>query len=142
MSVSTQNWKKRLEGGLWEVTRRTVSMAGKVTDSQSGNSINGVKVTVHSGSRRYKTYTGDDGCFHFLDLQGGKYLLCAKMPSSIRDVATVQVQATPYHDVNGKVKRSSKGEHKANISTRQVKGEGMSIDAMASSETGDLIITL
>ncbi len=90
----------------------------------------------------YKTCTREDGHFHFLDLPGREYSLTVKAPSSSRDSVTLQVQATPYHEVKGNVKKASKGEQKAKMSAKQVKGEGMTIDAMASSETGNLIITL
>ncbi len=41
-----EHWKKMLGSETWEVSRRTVSIAGRVTDVRTGRSINGIQVRL------------------------------------------------------------------------------------------------
>jgi len=122
-SVSRQNWKGRLGSGIWEVSRRTVSVAGRVTDARTGRSINGVHVKIASGSTRCIARTGADGHFHFLDLPDGQYTLTALLPSSgLRD-QMARMEATAFRDVEGNIKKLTDGEYKAKINIKGLKNE-------------------
>ena len=139
---SGKNWKDRLGSGAWEVNRRTVSVAGRVTDARTGRSINGVHVKIASGSTRSGTRTGADGHFHFLDLPDGQYTLTASLPSSgLRD-QTAQMEATAFHDVEGNIKKLTEVRYKARINIKGLKNEEITSDDAASPETGDLEIKL
>ena len=137
-----QNWKNRLGSGAWEVSRRTVSVAGRVTDARTGRSINGVHVKIASGSTRSTTRTGADGHFHFLDLPDGQYTLTASLPGfGLRD-QMARMEATAFHDVEGNIKKLTDGEYKARINIKGLKNKEITSDAAASPGTGDLEIKL
>src|SRR4030042_4956557 len=134
MLVSTQNWKERFGGGAWEVFRRTVSIAGRVTDIQTGKSISGAKVLAISDLKRLMTLTGTDGRFHFLDLPEGTYKLIASQPFSGRRFETFQVEATIFQDVEGNIKKLLEGEYKKNIRSVGWREEEMTVGQGSSSE--------
>lgn len=141
-TASGKNWKNRLGSGVWEVSRRTVSVAGRVTDARTGLSINGVHIKIASGSTRSGTRTGADGHFHFLDLPDGQYTLAASLPGSgLRD-QMARMEATAFHDVEGNIKKLTDGEYKARINIKGFKNEEITSDDAASPGTGDLIIKL
>ena len=140
-SVSRQNWKGRLGSGIWEVSRRTVSVAGRVTDARTGRSINGVHVKIASGSTRCIARTGADGHFHFLDLPDGQYTLTASLPGSgLRD-QTAQVEATAFRDVEGNIKKLTGSEYKLTIHSKGL-NEEITGDDFVSSGSGNIKIKL
>lgn len=103
--ASREHWKKRLGSETWEVSRRTVSIAGRVTDVRTGRSINGIQVRAASGSTSFVTRTMADGHFHFLDLPDGEYSLTALLRFSGSRFDTAKVNATTFHDVKGNIKK-------------------------------------
>lgn len=140
--MSKQNWKERFGSGSWEVFRRTVSIAGRVTDIQTGKSISGAKVLAISDFKRLMTITGIDGHFHFLDLPEGTYRLIASQPFSGYRFETFQVEVIAFHDVEGNIRKLPKGEYKTNIRPVGWGEEEMTVGQGSSSETGYLIIEL
>ncbi|MBE9580996.1 MAG: carboxypeptidase regulatory-like domain-containing protein [Proteobacteria bacterium] len=141
-TASGKNWKNRLDSGAWEVSRRTVSVAGRVIDVQTDRSINGVHVKIASGSTRSSTRTGTDGHFHFLDLPDGQYTLTASLPSSGSCDQTARMEATAFRDVEGNIKKLTDGEYKARITIKGLKNEEITSDDAVSPGTGDLEIKL
>ena len=139
---SRKSWKNRLGSGAWEVSRRTVSVAGRVTDARTGRSINGIHVKIASRSTRSGTRTGADGHFHFLDLPDGQYTLTAYSPGSDLRDQTAQMEATAFHDMEGNIKKLTYGEYKARINIKGLKNKEITSDDAASPGTGDLEIKL
>ena len=103
--ASREHWKKMLGSETWEVSRRTVSIAGRVTDVRTGRSINGIQVRAASGSTSLVTRTMADGHFHFLDLPDGEYSLTPSLPSSDSCYDIAEVNASLFHDVKGNIKK-------------------------------------
>ena len=103
--ASREHWKMRLGSETWEVSRRTVSIAGRVTDVRTGRSINGIQVRAASGSTNLVTRTMADGHFHFLDLPDGEYSLTPSLPSSDSCYDIAEVNASLFHDVKGNIKK-------------------------------------
>jgi hypothetical protein len=142
MPVNTQNWKERFGRGAWEIFRRTVSIAGRVIDVQTGKSVSGAKVLAISDFKRLITSTGIDGRFHFLDLPEGTYKLIASQPFSGYRFETFQVEVTTFHDVEGNIKKLPKDEYKTNIRPVGWGEEEMTVGQGSSSKIGYLIIKL
>ena len=68
------------------------SISGKVVDSQTGNGITGVTVTV-SGATSGQTTTSSTGDFSFLDVPAGSYTITATKSGYIEVSQEVTVQA-------------------------------------------------
>ena len=122
-SASREHWKKMLGSETWEVSRRAVSIAGRVTDARTGRSINGIQVRAASRTRSFVALTKNDGHFHFLDLPDGEYSLTPSLFSFDSRCDTAEVNATLFHDVKGNIKKLTE-------------------NSIASTETGVLIIKL
>ncbi|GEM_PF-3542362 len=140
-TASGKNWKDRLGSGAWEVNRRTVSVAGLVTDVQTGLPINGVHVKISSGSTRCIARTRTDGHFHFLDLPNGHYTLTASLPSSGLRHETAQMEASAFHDVEGNINKLTEGEYKLTIHSKDL-NEEITGDDFVSSGSGNIKIKL
>lgn len=104
-SASREHWKERLGSGTWEVNRRTVSIAGQVTDVRTGRSINGIQVTAASRTTSFVARTRNDGHFHFLDLPDGEYSLTVLLRFSGSRFDTAEINATTFHNVNGNIEK-------------------------------------
>lgn len=138
--MSRQNWKDRLGSGTWEWSRRTVSVAGRVTDDRTDLPINGVHVKIASGSTKFSFRTKVDGHFHFLDLPNGRYTLTALLPGSgLRD-QTAQMEATAFRDVEGNIKKTE-DEYKLTIHSKGL-NEEITGDDFVSSGSGNIKIKL
>ena len=105
VSASREHWKKMLGSETWEVSRRTVSIAGRVTDARTDRPLGGVCVTAASRSTSFVARTRNDGHFHFLDMPDGEYLLTPSLPSSGSRYDTAEINATTFHDVNGNIEK-------------------------------------
>ena len=103
--ASREHWKKMLGSETWEVSRRTVSIAGRVTDARTDRPLGGVCVTAASRSTSFVARTRNDGHFHFLDLPDGEYSLTPSLLSSDSRYDTAEVKASLFHDVKGNIKK-------------------------------------
>ena len=118
-----------------------MSVAGRVTDVQTGLPINGVHVKIASRSTKFSFRTGVDGHFHFLDLPNGRYTLTASLPGSgLRD-QTAQVEATAFRDVEGNIKKLTGSEYKLTIHSKGL-NEEITGDDFVSSGSGNIKIKL
>lgn len=107
-----------------ELIQHRASIAGYVTDSQSGGTIPGA--VVHITAKELKTKAAVDGFFYFLDLDPGQYTIEVSAPDcgSVYGTVTAVVQvpdvgegqamffvwanvALPPTTLSGKVTRSS-----------------------------------
>ena len=121
--ANREHWKKRLGSETREVSRTTVSIAGRVIDVLTDRPLGGVCVTAASRSTSFVARTRNDGHFHFLDLPDGEYSLTPSLPSFDSRYDTAEVNATLFHDVKGNIKK-------------------LTDNSIASTETGVLIIKL
>ena len=103
--ASREHWKKMLGSETWEVSRRTVSIAGRVTDALTDRPLGGVCVTAASRTTSFFARTRNDGHFHFLDLPDGEYSLTSSLPSSNFHYDIAEVNASLFHDVKGNIKK-------------------------------------
>lgn len=110
----------------WEVIRHQVAIGGRVTDSQTGRSLDRAQVRFTSApaaladklsilakmygtrwasmlERPDQTWTAADGHFHFLDLPSGAYTLVATLPEAGSRYGTVQTTVTVSRDSSGNV---------------------------------------
>jgi len=97
----------------FEIFRHRASIAGRVTDAQTGRPLPGVRVEIGSGR---EVFTAGDGFFRFLDLPAGSYTLTASLPRSGSRYGTKSAPVTlgeelqmidlklPATTVKGKVK--------------------------------------
>ena len=121
--ASREHWKKMLGSETWEVSRRTVSIAGRVTDARTDRPLGGVCVTAASRSTSFVARTRNDGHFHFLDLPNGEYSLTPSLSSFDSHYDIAEVNASLFHDVKGNIKK-------------------LTDNSIASTETGVLIMKL
>ncbi len=101
---------------ILEPSRRQVAIAGRVTDAQTGQALNGIQVTITSApaaftswlalrakqyesrwavmaERADRTHTVKDGQYHFLDLPAGQYTLTASFPGAGSRYGTADAKA-------------------------------------------------
>lgn len=67
----------------WQIARQQVSIAGVVSDSETGATIAGAKVEITpttKGALTRRTLTRADGLFVFIDLPQGDYSIAASLP--------------------------------------------------------------
>jgi hypothetical protein len=81
-------------------TRHQVAIHGRVTDSQTGRSIQGAEVTIN-GPAKATRQAAADGHFHVLDLPAGEYTLTASLPGAGSRYGTAQSQAAIAWNGNG-----------------------------------------
>src|SRR5688572_16766537 len=100
----------------FEIFRHRASIAGRVTDAQTGKPLSGARVGITAGP---EVFTAGDGFFCFLDLPAGSHTLTASLPRSGssygtdtaqvalgEELATVDLEL-PATTVKGKVKDQS-----------------------------------
>ena len=103
MVVSTQGWREKLSGDEWEIIRKAISIAGRVTDSSSGRPLTGVVVQATSAAVRCWVKTSMRGHFHFVDVPKGEYVLEAFLPAGGWEHRKAAIEATVYREVEGRI---------------------------------------
>lgn len=111
----------------WQIARRQVAIAGRVTDGVSGKPLSGVHVTIVTmpplfknklevaalqygnrwatmTERADKTQTRHDGLFYFLDLPDGKYGLSASLSSPGKRYSKADEAVVVARDAKGGMK--------------------------------------
>ena len=100
----------------FETISHRASIAGRVTDAQTGKPIPGALVEI---AENQKVFTAGDGFYRFLDLPEGSYTLTASLPKAGSRYATASAQVElgedlemidlelPATTVKGKVKDGS-----------------------------------
>jgi Carboxypeptidase regulatory-like domain len=78
----------------FEIFRHRASIAGRVTDAQTGKPLPGVRVEITAGP---EVFTAGDGFFCFLNLPAGSYTLTASLPRSGSRYGTKSAQVTLGH---------------------------------------------
>ncbi|HEX5717921.1 MAG TPA: carboxypeptidase-like regulatory domain-containing protein [Thermoanaerobaculia bacterium] len=117
----------------WQTFGHRASIAGRVTDAQTGKPLPGVRVEIASGP---EVLTAGDGFYRFLDLPAGTYTLTASLPGSGSRYGTKSAPVTlgeeleivdlelPATTVKGKVK--DQGGQAVKMAEVRVQGSGES----------------
>lgn len=144
MSASSNqlHWTKRLGRGSWEISRRKVSVMGRLTDAQTGAAIRDACVRLLSGRVRFLTATQPNGHFHFLDLPAGEYALRVELWSGVFYGETVRIEAAVFRDVGGNMKKASEDELNMEVPAEDFKTRGSETDGETSSEIRGLRIKI
>lgn len=110
----------------WEIVRRQVAIAGRVTDARTGKPIGGARVEIADApdvlvaqlalkarqhgvrwdampERPDRARTAADGYFHFLDLPDGDYTLVAWLPGARTRYGRAETTATVSRDAENRV---------------------------------------
>ena len=110
----------------WEIIRHQAAIAGRVTNSQTGEQIGNALVEIIDGPAEFndwltlkkirygerwayiserpgQTRTSANGHFHFLNLPSGEYTLRASIASLGKRYAIASTTTTVVRDTNGKV---------------------------------------
>jgi len=114
----------------WEVARHQVAIAGRVTDSQTNQTVRGAQVQIAAAPPEFitwlvnramqygshwrklierpdRTRTATDGHFHFVDLPDGQYTLAASLPDSGSRYGVAQVTVAVSRDAQGRIVRAA-----------------------------------
>ena len=120
----------------FESFRHRASIAGRVTDAQTGKPLPGARVTIGDTAAGPEVFTAGDGFFCFLDLRPGSYTVTASLPRSGSRYGTKSAQVTlgedletidlelPSTTVQGKVK--DQGGQAVKMAEVRVQGSGES----------------
>ena len=105
-------WQHTLPGGRWEWSRQVLSLAGQITQKNTGKGIDGLSVHVQSPEVKKSTSTDGTGTFKFCDLLEGQYQLTV-VPTLGTARYDMQIEAATYHERNGMICHAQgKGEWK------------------------------
>jgi hypothetical protein len=117
----------------WQTFGHRASIAGRVTDAQTGKPLPGVRVEITSGP---EVLTAVDGFYRFLDLPAGTYTLTASLPGSGSRYGTNSAPVTlgedlemvdlalPATTIKGKIK--DQGGQAVKMAEVRVQGSGES----------------